>query len=1817
MAVIGKIIAMTGVANIINEKGESRTVVPGEQLQTGDTLQTPPGVTVKVQLENGRVIDVAAGQMISFTEELTNVIVPEETDSAVDLATIDSVINAIESGQDLDEVLEATAAGAAGGSEGGHSAVFLDRINLFLNSLSLNAANDAANDVSVNPTNGFLNPLLAEQFVATPVTPVTPGVVTVTSVTSGIDDPNNSGNTIGDQVVEGDVNDPLLFGVTLSEAPAAGGETVTLTFTSGTATFGVDTASVVSIDFGDGNGFVEFTGTGGTFDVLVPEGTQTFVVSLATTDDTELEDLEQLTLAAQTANNTDVPSAVGGIIDNDTPVSVISVTPGIDDPDNPGQRLGDTVVEGDESLQFTVGLNNPTAEVTPVTLSIADVEATFGVDTTTSITVVFDDGTNTTVNVTPGDSGTTTLSVDVPVGVQNFVVVIPTVDDTVVEDQETLTLTAFTDQNVTDGSTPPAATGTIVDNDTPIVVTNVTSGIDDPNNPGSTIGDQVIEGDATDPLLFQVDLNSAVPVGGETVTLTFADITASFGADTASAINIDFGDGNGFVEFTGTGSTFDVLVPAGTQSFVVSLATTEDTAVEDLEQLTLTASTTNNTGDLPSATGGIIDNDGVVYVETVQAGTGTFDPSIPGGVNGSIVLEGDVNDPLLFEVGLNAATPLAGAEVTLTFTDSTAVFGTDTTTDILVDFGDGNGFVPVTVTPAQDSGVTTYVIDVPANVQSFVVSVPTTDDALIEDAERVLFTASTELNGVDGNPVAPSNVAGTILDDDTPVFVETVQAGTGTFDPSIPGGVDGSVVLEGDVDDPLLFEVGLNTIAPTGGAEVTLTFTDDTAIFGTDTSTDILIDFGDGNGFVAVTATPTQSGGVTFYVVEVPAGIKDFVVNVPTTDDGLLETAEGILFTASTADNDATNPVPDQVTGTIIDNTPVFVETVQAGTGTFDPSIPGGIDGSVVLEGDVDDPLLFEVGLNTIAPTGGAEVTLTFTDDTAIFGTDTSTDILIDFGDGNGFVAVTATPTQSGGVTSYVVEVPAGIKDFVVNVPTTDDDLIETPEGILFTASAEGNDATNPAPDAVTGTIIDNDTDVYVETVEAGVQPVNQPSAAIVGATVDEGDPLLFAVNLNTIAPTGGVIVSLTFTDDTAIFGTDTSTDILIDFGDGNGFVPVTVSPTQVSGETVYNVTVPAGIKDFVVNVPTLVDSETELSEMLKFTASTTANDTDHPVPTPVEGRILDFDLPEATGLNGEYYGYNDLAAFGAIDGADRVHADDEFATAGPIGNLDSIADIEAIINGRNGSAVVGSSDQSGEDVPDVRFFATSVRYGLSGNVNDAANVTVNNNLGNNVVQTAGEALSGSSALATFLATDAVTAVVKEGSAVASAPAGAATSGIGNTTDSIVRLTGSVFLDRGNYDFRVFADDGFRLKLGGETLIEFDGNQSPTEHEFTNLFIENGQAGLTPIELIYWEQGQNGVLHMEFKLSSEPDSAYRTFSSENLPMYPEVVPIALADNQTIVNTGTADNPDWEVQSGNSISGEGPITGTSIADILTGSASDDTIQGLAGTDNLSGLAGEDVLAGGEGNDLLDGGTGADTMTGGLGDDRYVVDDAGDITVEAADEGTDTIDLDFAPGSYTLADNFENLNVLTSDAVNVTGNALNNRIETGAGDDTIDGAAGDDHILGGAGNDMLTGGAGSDVFEWNLADKGAVGTPAIDHITDFVYTGDGKVAPNVNNPGAVERTDAIDLRDLLQGEVSTLTDANFEHLIDIGNLLDYLDIDVSGGSTTINISSSGDIASGADQQIVLDNVDLFTATGVSAGDQTSLLQNLLANGTLIVD
>jgi Ca2+-binding RTX toxin-like protein len=134
--------------------------------------------------------------------------------------------------------------------------------------------------------------------------------------------------------------------------------------------------------------------------------------------------------------------------------------------------------------------------------------------------------------------------------------------------------------------------------------------------------------------------------------------------------------------------------------------------------------------------------------------------------------------------------------------------------------------------------------------------------------------------------------------------------------------------------------------------------------------------------------------------------------------------------------------------------------------------------------------------------------------------------------------------------------------------------------------------------------------------------------------------------------------------------------------------------------------------------------------------------------------------------------------------------------------------------------------------------------------------------------------------------------------------------------------------------------------------------------------------------------------------------------------------------------------------------------------------------LTGTDavNATGNALANVLVGNAGDNILDGAAGADTMAGGAGGDTYLVDNNGDVVVENAGEGIDTV---YSTVDTTLGANVENL-VLAWGATSGAGNELDNSLAGNSAANTLTGGAGNDVLDGGAGVDTLIGGTGDDTY-----------------------------------------------------------------------------------------------------------------------------------------
>lgn len=144
--------------------------------------------------------------------------------------------------------------------------------------------------------------------------------------------------------------------------------------------------------------------------------------------------------------------------------------------------------------------------------------------------------------------------------------------------------------------------------------------------------------------------------------------------------------------------------------------------------------------------------------------------------------------------------------------------------------------------------------------------------------------------------------------------------------------------------------------------------------------------------------------------------------------------------------------------------------------------------------------------------------------------------------------------------------------------------------------------------------------------------------------------------------------------------------------------------------------------------------------------------------------------------------------------------------------------------------------------------------------------------------------------------------------------------------------------------------------------------------------------------------------------------------------------------------------------------------------------DSAFENVVGTiynDTILGSSVVNKLIGDLGNDTLDGGVGGpDILIGGLGNDTYILHNSGDVVIENAGEGTDTVMTGMA--SYLLAANVENLTGTGSGSFTGMGNALDNLIIGNAGTDYLIGFDGNDIIIDGSGAAVLQGGTGNDIY-----------------------------------------------------------------------------------------------------------------------------------------
>lgn len=301
-------------------------------------------------------------------------------------------------------------------------------------------------------------------------------------------------------------------------------------------------------------------------------------------------------------------------------------------------------------------------------------------------------------------------------------------------------------------------------------------------------------------------------------------------------------------------------------------------------------------------------------------------------------------------------------------------------------------------------------------------------------------------------------------------------------------------------------------------------------------------------------------------------------------------------------------------------------------------------------------------------------------------------------------------------------------------------------------------------------------------------------------------------------------------------------------------------------------------------------------------------------------------------------------------------------------------------------------------------------------------------------------------------------------------------------------------------------------------------------------------------------------------------------------------------NPPVVLTSTTTQPVGDLITGTNTGNV--LTGTAWSDILRGEGGNDTINGGAGDDLLVGGTGSDTLSGGTGNDTLqgdagdddlDGGQGADTMAGGDGNDTYIVDNAGDIVLEALNGGTEIVETSL--NSYTMTENVEQL-VFTGQGNFVgIGNATANLMTGGNGNDTLSGMGGNDQLVGGSGNDTLDGGDGVDNLQGGIGDDVLFGGAGVDTLSGGTGNDrlNGQAGNDIMDGGTGNDIFAFSAsfgQDRINGFDSNATGGQ-----------DYLDLSLLG-ITSSTFASNVAIGGGGGNTTVTIGADTITLVGVNS-------------------
>ncbi|WP_157314270.1 retention module-containing protein [Chitinibacter sp. GC72] len=119
----GTVAQVIGEVKILTASGETRILQVGDKVQVGDTIQTGANGAISITFDNGAQMSLGRSDSLSITEQVLAELLQPANNAADDAARIQELIA---QGADPTQIADATAAGAGGGEDGGHSFVVLE-----------------------------------------------------------------------------------------------------------------------------------------------------------------------------------------------------------------------------------------------------------------------------------------------------------------------------------------------------------------------------------------------------------------------------------------------------------------------------------------------------------------------------------------------------------------------------------------------------------------------------------------------------------------------------------------------------------------------------------------------------------------------------------------------------------------------------------------------------------------------------------------------------------------------------------------------------------------------------------------------------------------------------------------------------------------------------------------------------------------------------------------------------------------------------------------------------------------------------------------------------------------------------------------------------------------------------------------------------------------------------------------------------------------------------------------------------------------------------------------------------------------------------------------------------------------------------------------------------------------------------------------------------------------------------------------------------------------------------------------------------------